>query len=143
MAALRGRNLFVLSLREKKISTSSIHRAVRLMDLAAFTRQLASMLDAGLTIPQALQTLSTETASRTLQKVIADILKQIDSGESFSGALQKHRKSSAAFTSTWSMLVSEAEFSRIFGTLATYSEKTHKLRSKVRAACCTRPLFQW
>ena len=135
MAALRGRNLFVLSLREKDISTSSIRRAVRLMDLAAFTRQLASMLDAGLTIPQALQTLSTETASRTLQKVIADILKQIDSGESFSGALQKHPE---VFSRLYVNMADAGErggiLPDILARLATYSEKTHRLRTKVRAS---------
>ncbi|NCC85212.1 MAG: type II secretion system F family protein [Clostridia bacterium] len=135
MAALRGRNLFVLSLREKDISASSIHRSVRLMNLAAFTRQLTSMLDAGLTIPQALQTLSTETASRTLQKVITDILKQIDSGESFSGALQKHPE---VFSRLYVNMVDAGErggiLPNILARLATYSEKTHKLRSKVRAA---------
>ncbi len=125
----------MLSLREKEISVSSIRRGVRLIDLAAFTRQMASMLEAGLTIPQALQTLSTETASRVLQKVITDILKQIESGESFSGALQKHPE---VFSRLYVNMVDAGErggiLPDILTRLATHSEKMHRLRSKVRSA---------
>jgi type IV pilus assembly protein PilC len=135
MAALRGRHLYVLSLREKEVTARTVRRSVRLMDLAAFTRQLASMLDAGLTIPQALQTLSTETASRALQKVTRGVLKEIDSGESFSGALQKHPE---VFSRLYVNMVDAGErggiLPDILARLATYSENTQRLRSKVRSA---------
>ena len=59
VVALRGRNLFVLKISERGRASagSGSHRGIKLIDLAAFTRQLSSMLDAGLTITQALQTL--------------------------------------------------------------------------------------
>lgn len=135
VAALRGRNLFVLAIRERTGSGNSSHRKVRLIDLAAFTRQLASMLDAGLTITHGLQTLSGQTASKLLQSVITDLIKQIDSGESFSGALQKHPE---VFSRLYINMVDAGErggiLPDILNRLANHAERTQKIQSKVRSA---------
>ena len=135
--ALRGRNLFVLSIQEKMgISAGAgSHRGVRLMDLAAFTRQLSSMLDAGLTITQALQTLADQTGSQALGKIIRDLIQQIDSGESLSSALQRHAD---VFDRLYINMVNAGErggiLPEILARLATHSERTYKIQSKVRSS---------
>lgn len=135
IAALRGRNLFVVSVREKATGSGPSRRKVRLIDLAAFTRQLASMLDAGLTLSQGLQTLSTQTASKMLQEVIRDIMKQIDLGESLSGSLQKHPE---VFNRLYVNMVDAGEqggiLPDILARLASHIERTQKIQSKVRSA---------
>ncbi len=135
--ALRGRNLFVLSIQEKTGMSAGAgsHRGVRLMDLAAFTRQLSSMLDAGLTITQALQTLADQTGSLALGKIIRDLIQQIDSGESLSSALQRHAD---VFDRLYINMVNAGErggiLPEILARLATHSERTYKIQSKVRSS---------
>ena len=137
VVALRGRNLFVLKISERGRASagSGSHRGVKLIDLAAFTRQLSSMLDAGLTITQALQTLADQTGSQKLGKVIRDLIQQIDAGESLSGALQRHPD---VFDRLYINMVNAGErggiLPEILSRLATHSERTQKIQSKVRGA---------
>ncbi len=137
VVALRGRNLFVLKIseRDRASAGSGSHRGVKLIDLAAFTRQLSSMLDAGLTITQALQTLADQTGSQKLGKVIRDLIQQIDAGESLSGALQRHPD---VFDRLYINMVNAGErggiLPEILSRLATHSERTQKIQSKVRGA---------
>ena len=135
LALLRGRNLFVHSIRERINPTGTSSRKVKLIDLAAFTRQLSSMIDAGLTITQSLQTLQGQTVNRSLKEAIQNIIRQIDEGESFSGALQQH---SDIFSRLYINMVDAGErggiLPDILARLASYSERTQKLQSKVRSA---------
>src|SRR5919198_1482367 len=83
--ALLNRNLLVVSIQEKvgkKGKTSG--GKVALADLVIFTRQLATMLDAGLAIVQSLQALAEQTTNKVMRDVIKDVTTRVEAGDSFS-----------------------------------------------------------
>ena len=91
IAALLNRNLLVVSIPEKISRKGKTQGGkVSLTDLVVFTRQLATMIDAGIAIVQALQALADQTPNKVMRDVIRDICARVESGESFSEALQKH-----------------------------------------------------
>jgi type IV pilus assembly protein PilC len=136
IAALLNRNLLVVSIQEKvgkKGKTSG--GKVALADLVIFTRQLATMIDAGLAMVQSLQGLAEQTTNKVMRDVIKDVCARVESGDSFSEALQKHPK---AFNRLYVAMVSAGEkgglLAEILSRLATYLENTARLRKKVKSA---------
>src|SRR5436190_5783045 len=136
IAALLNRNLLVVSIQEKigkKGKTSG--GKVALSDLVIFTRQLATMIDAGLAMVQSLQALADQTSNKVMRDVIKDVCARVESGDSFSEALQKHPK---VFTRLYVCMVSAGEkgglLAEILGRLATYLENAARLRKKVKSA---------
>src|SRR6266498_2617867 len=137
IAALLGRNLLVVSIQErigKKGKTSG--GAVALADLVVFTRQLATMTDAGLAMVQTLQALAEQTTNKVMRDVIKDVCSRVEGGDSFSEALVKHPK---VFQKLYVCMVAAGErgglLAEILGRLATYLENTARLRKKVKSAC--------
>jgi len=136
VAALLNRNLMVVSIQEKiskKGQTSG--GSVPLADLVMFTRQLATMVDAGLAMVQSLQALSEQADKKVTRDVIKDITTRVEGGDSFSDALQKHPK---VFNKLYYSMVSAGEkgglLAEILSRLATYLENTARLRKKVKSA---------
>lgn len=136
IAALLNRNLLVLSIQEKigKKGKTKGGR-VALADLVVFTRQLATMIDAGIAIVQALQALGDQSPNKVMRDTIKDVCTRVESGESFSEALQKHPK---AFNRLYVSMVSAGEkgglLAEIMARLATYLENTDRIRKKVKTA---------
>jgi len=136
IAALLNRNMLVLSIQEKvgKQGKTSGGR-VGLADLVIFTRQLATMIDAGLAMVQSLQALAEQTTSKVMRDVIRDVCARVESGDSFSEALQKHPK---VFNRLYVCMVGAGErgglLAEILARLATYLENTARLRKKVKSA---------
>ncbi|MEI8043921.1 MAG: type II secretion system F family protein [Verrucomicrobiota bacterium] len=136
IAALLNRNMLVLSIQEKvsKQGRTSGGR-VPLSDLVIFTRQLATMVDAGLAIVQSLQALADQTTNKVMRDVIRDICTRVESGDSFSEALQKHPK---VFNRLYVCMVGAGErgglLAEILSRLAVYLENTARLRKKVKSA---------
>jgi type IV pilus assembly protein PilC len=136
IAALLNRNLLVVSIQEKvgrKGKTAG--GKVGLADLVVFTRQLATMIDAGLAMVQSLQALAEQTSNKVMRDVIKDITVRVEGGDSFSEALQKHPK---AFSKLYYSMVSAGEkgglLAEILARLATYLETTARLRKKIKSA---------
>ena len=136
IAALLNRNLLVVSIQErvgKKGRTSG--GSVPLQDLVVFTRQLATMIDAGLAMVQSLQALAEQTTNKVMRDVIKDICTRVEGGDNFSEALQKHPK---VFTKLYYSMVGAGEkgglLAEILARLATYLENTARLRKKVKSA---------
>ena len=93
VAALLNRNLLVVSIEERMSKKGRTKGGkVSLNELVVFTRQLATMIDAGIAIVQSLQALSEQATSKVMRDVIRDICSRVESGESFSESLQKHPK---------------------------------------------------
>src|SRR5512137_2592272 len=136
IAALLNRNMLVLSIQEKvgKQGRTSGGR-VALADLVIFTRQLATMIDAGLAMVQSLQALAEQTTNKVMRDTIHDVCARVESGDSFSEALQKHPK---AFSRLYVCMVAAGEkgglLAEILARLATYLENTARLRKKVKSA---------
>ncbi len=136
IAALLNRNLLVVSIQEK-VSRKGRTKGgkVSLADLVMFTRQLATMVDAGIAIVQSLQALADQTANKIMRDTIRDVCSRVEGGESFSEALQKHPK---AFNHLYISMVAAGEkgglLSEILARLATYLENSDRLRKKVKTA---------
>jgi type IV pilus assembly protein PilC len=136
IAALLNRNLLVVSIQEKITKKGkSKGGKVALADLVVFTRQLATMVEAGIAIVQALQALAEQTPNKVMRDVIRDVCSRVESGESFSEALMKHPKS---FNRLYCSMMAAGEkgglLAEIMARLATYLEKSERLRKKVKTA---------
>ena len=136
IAALLNRNMLVLSIQEKvgKQGRTSGGR-VALADLVIFTRQLATMVDAGLAMVQSLQALADQTTNKVMRDVIRDVCARVENGDSFSEALGKHPK---AFSRLYVCMVGAGErgglLAEILARLAVYLENSARLRKKVKSA---------
>ena len=136
IAALLNRNLLVVSIQEKVGKKGRTGGGkVGLADLVVFTRQLATMIDAGLAMVQSLQALAEQTTKKVMRDVIRDICTRVEGGDSFSEALVKHPK---AFSRLYVCMVAAGEkgglLAEILARLAVYLENAARLRKKVKSA---------
>ncbi len=104
-------------------------------DLVVFTRQFATMIDAGLPLIQCLDILSNQQENVTFKRILLTVKEDVESGSTFADALSKHPK---AFDELFVNLVAAGEVGGILDTilnrLATYIEKSMKLKKQVKSA---------
>ena len=94
-AILANRNLMVVSLQaggSRKAATKRLQGSVASQDLVVFTRQLATMVDAGLPLVQTLMALEEQTESKALKPILLSVLQKVESGDAFSTALACYPK---------------------------------------------------
>ena len=103
--------------------------------VAIFTRQLATMIDAGLPLVQSLEILASQQENKIFREIIREIREDVEGGSTFAGALKKH---SGTFNDLYTNLVVAGEEGGILDTiltrLATYIEKAESLKKKVKSA---------
>ena len=136
IAALLNRNLLVVEIKEKMAKRGQTKGGrVQLADLVVFTRQLATMIDAGIAIVQSLQALADQATNKVMRDTVKDICSRVEAGESFSEALIRHPKS---FNRLYVSMIGAGEkgglLAEIMARLATYLENTERLRKKVKMA---------
>jgi type IV pilus assembly protein PilC len=104
-------------------------------DVVIFTRQFATMIDAGLPLVQCLEILSTQQENRTFKKVLAAVKSSVEGGSTFADALKNHPK---VFDDLFVNLVHAGETGGILDTilrrLASFLEKAEALKRKVKGA---------
>lgn len=135
---VRTKGYYVISINPKIDSPFSIVRKMKEKisggDVANFTRQLSTMINAGLPITEALLILRSQS-KKSMQSVVARLLADVEAGESFSGALAKHPK---VFGKTFIALVKSGEVGGVLDTvllrLADNLEKSQEFKSKVKGA---------
>lgn len=114
---------------------SFLKQKVKEKDVVIFSRQFATMIDAGLPIIQCLELLSAEEANVTFKKIITTIKDDIESGISLSDALGKYPD---VFDELFVNLVAAGEaggiLDVILNRLSAYMEKAMKLKAKVKGA---------
>jgi len=135
---LRQQNIIPtkISLKGKEIKISfPFQKKVKQRAVAIFTRQLATMIDAGLPLVQSLDILSSQQEHKVFKKIIRNIKEDVEEGATFAGALRKHP---ATFTELYTNLVVAGEEGGILDTilirLSNYIEKAEALKKKVRSA---------
>jgi type IV pilus assembly protein PilC len=135
---LRKKNItatFIKQKEKKSLFNMSFGGGVDDKDIVIFTRQFATMIDAGLPLVQALEILSTQVENKFLAKTIETIKTDVESGSTYADALKKHPK---AFTELYANMVAAGESGGILDTilnrLAAYIEKAMKLKKKVKGA---------
>ena len=135
-ARLRSDGLTVTRVRkEPKQITITIGSGVSPKDLQIFTRQLATMIDAGLPLVQCLDILAAQTPNKIFARILGQIKASVEQGSTFSDALRRHPK---VFDELYVNLVAAGEVGGILDTilnrLAIYIEKAVKLRAQVKSA---------
>src|SRR5438128_3780981 len=104
-------------------------------DLVIFTRQFATMIDAGLPLVQCLDILSSQLDNMAFREVLVKVKTKVESGSTLADALGDHPK---VFDTLYVQLVAAGEIGGILDTilnrLAQYIEKNEKLKSKVKGA---------
>jgi len=137
IAQLRRKNIVATIVNEKakKTGKMSFGGGVKDKDIVVFTRQFATMIDAGLPLVQALEILSAQVESKTLSKTIEQVKVDVESGATYADALRKHPR---VFTELYVNMVAAGEAGGILDTilnrLASYIEKAMKLKKKVKGA---------
>lgn len=137
-ATLRQQGLLVIDVKEQGVGQKDIlepFKRVKLTDLVIFTRQFATMINAGLPIVRALYVLSEQTSNPKLKEVLVQVRKDVEAGFALSEALEKHPK---VFNRLYVEMVRAGEVGGILdGVLlrvASQLEKDQDLRRKVKSA---------
>jgi len=139
---LRARGLTPFSVAEQKAgwleklgALEKIFEKVGIGEQVIFTKNLSGMLKAGLPLSRALSVIEKQTKNKTLNGIVSGLLRDIDSGETFSAALAKYPK---VFSKLFTAMVRAGEESgNLSGALLDVGEnleKAHTLGKKVRGA---------
>src|SRR5215216_3347488 len=137
-AYLRKNRLILVSVREAptKITLGSFRKGkVKTRDIVIFTRQFATMINAGLPLVQSLSILASQTENKTLQEVTKAVVHDVEAGNTLADAFRKHPR---AFSDLYVNMVAAGEAGGILDTilirLATFLEKSDALIRKVKGA---------
>jgi type IV pilus assembly protein PilC len=121
--------------KEPKQIHITIGSGVSAKDLQIFTRQLATMIDAGLPLVQCLDILAAQTPNKIFAGILTQVKVAVESGATFSDALRKHPR---VFDDLYVNLVAAGEVGGILDTilnrLAIYIEKAVKLAGQIKSA---------
>ena len=134
--ALRRKGLTIVSINEtKKKTTAFTSKSIKLEEIVIFSRQLATMVDSGIPLVQAMDILYDQIEKPYFKGIVATIRDDIEAGASFSDSLLKH---SAVFSPLYINMVKAGESSGalddILDRLASYLEKANALQRKVKSS---------
>jgi type IV pilus assembly protein PilC len=136
-ALLRKQNILPInvSAKPKEIKLKFGAPKVTDKDIVILTRQLATMIDAGLPLVQCLDILGSQTENQTLAKIVTQVRSDVESGSTFADALKKHPK---VFDNLYVNMVAAGEAGGILDTilqrLAAYMEKFAKIKKQIKSA---------
>lgn len=139
-ASLRRQQIIASKIVEKKAAGFALKipgfgGKVTTKEIVIFTRQFATMIDAGLPLVQCLDILSNQQPNPLFKTTLIEIKKAVEGGSTFADALRKHPK---IFDDLYVNLVAAGEVGGILDTilarLAGFMEKAEKLKSKIKGA---------
>ncbi len=139
-AKLRQMGYYVISVEEAKVGLGKkeIHLfgvKVKKQDVAIFTRQFATMINAGLPLIKCLSVLAQQTESSTLANIIVDCQREVEAGRSLSEALAKHPE---AFSNLYVSMVRAGELGGMLDDvllrIASQLEREMEIRKKIKSA---------
>lgn len=134
---LRHKRLVPLKIEQKhqSLSLPTLSTRVRTRDIVVFTRQLATMINAGLPLVQSLDILAKQTENKVLRKVIEQVLYDVESGRTLADAMRAHPK---VFSDLFVNMVAAGEaggiLDAILNRLAAFLEKADALKRKIKGA---------
>jgi len=137
-----GENQVMASLRRQGVSPTKIKKRrmrsgakIKPKDIAIFTRQLATMMKAGVPLLQAFDIVGRGNANASVTKLLNDVRTDVETGTSLSSAFRKYPM---YFDNLYCNLVEAGEQAGILESLldrlATYMEKTEAIKSKIKSA---------
>jgi type IV pilus assembly protein PilC len=139
---LRGKSLLIIKLEEKKkmslgfsLSIFKRKKKIPLDELVVFTRQMATLTGAGITIVNSLDTLAEQTQNQVFKACLQEVRDNVNTGSSLSEGMDKYR---SLFSDFFINMVRAGESSgmldEVLDRVATYLEKTNALQKKVKSA---------
>src|SRR3954453_12912396 len=140
VTSLMSRGLMVLSLQQKSAANKSRKKKIKVKetDLVLCTRQLSTMVEAGISLVQALTALYDQCdpkRQKGLREVITDVTTRVQGGETFNEAIAKHPR---VFDRLFVSMVRAGEhgglLAEILDRLAGFLEASARLRKKVKSA---------
>lgn len=133
---LRRQGINVLKSKRKSTGLFAFREAkIKPLDIAVISRQIATMLNAGVPLIQSLEIIARSNDSTAMRALIGDIAAEVATGTPLSDSLRKHP---LYFDDLYCDLISAGEQSgaldRIYERIATYKEKAEALKSKIKKA---------
>jgi type IV pilus assembly protein PilC len=132
LAALRRQGIVPSKVKKRRMSSG---KRIKPKDIAIFTRQLATMMKAGVPLLQAFDIVGRGNPNPSVTKLLNDIRADVETGTSLSSAFRKHP---LYFDSLYCNLVEAGEaagiLEELLDRLATYMEKTEAIKSKIKSA---------
>jgi type IV pilus assembly protein PilC len=131
-ASLRRQGILVTRVKKRRTSGG---RAIKQKDIAVFTRQLSTMMRAGVPLIQSFDIVARGSPNPRLTKLLTDIREDVETGTSLSSAFRKHPM---YFDALYCNLVEAGEaggiLEALLDRLATYQEKTMAIKNKIKSA---------
>lgn len=131
-ASLRRQGILITKVKKRRTTGG---RAIKQKDIAIFTRQLSTMMRAGVPLLQAFDIVARGSTNAKLTKLLLDIRNDVETGTSLSAAFRKHP---LYFDALYCNLVEAGEAGGILDTLldrlAIYQEKTMAIKNKIKSA---------
>ncbi len=139
VGVLRQRQILVTSIKPRskdiQFNLPGFGAKVKEKDVVIFTRQLSTMIDAGLPLVQCLDILYRQTTEKLFASTLSQVKTDVESGDTFADALRKHPR---VFSDFFTNMVEAGETGGILDTillrLSVYMEKARALKGKVKSA---------
>lgn len=137
---LREMGYFVIAVEQEKVSLAKkeiriFQPKVKSKDITVFTRQFATMINAGLPLVKCLSILSEQTESPVLSEVVADVQHEVEMGRSLSEAMSKHGN---IFKDLYTSMVKAGEIGGVLDDvllrIATTLESEDEIRRRIKSA---------
>jgi type IV pilus assembly protein PilC len=134
-AQLRKQGINPTRVRKKSVSLFSAGKKIKPLDIAFFTRQMATMMKAGVPLLQSFDIIADGAENPRMSKLINDIKQEVASGHSLATSL---RQKPEYFDDLYCNLVDAGEqagaLESLLDRVATYKEKTERLKAKIKKA---------
>ncbi len=134
-AILRQRGIRVTKLKRKPTPLFSRGKSIKTVDISFASRQMATMIGAGIPIAQTVRAIGKGHESAAMEKLMLEISREVESGSPLSVALSKHPQYfNRLFVSLTEAGEESGKLDVMLDRVATYNEKIEALKSKVKSA---------
>jgi type IV pilus assembly protein PilC len=137
MSHLRRRRIIVTQVRQKPKDLNinlGIGNKIKVKDLAIFTRQFSTMINAGLPLVQCLDILSSQLDKENFKEIVTEVMEDVESGSTLAESLEKHDCFSDLYVNMVDAGESGGILDLILNRLALFLEKQDALKRKIKGA---------
>lgn len=134
-AILRQRGVRVTKIKRRAKSIFSNTKPIKTVDISFASRQMATMIGAGIPVAQTLKAVGKGHESASMEKLMLDLAREVESGSALSAALKQYPQHfNRLFTSLTEAGEESGKLDTMLDRVATYTEKLEAIKSKVKSA---------